>query len=145
MYDFIIFKKWIINLILKVVKSHFDDYFWLFIFVMLKLLIDHMNHMWSMKFCHHIQACSCHKVSSHHFWSCDTTFLSDKREVKKHIKISLYQHHIQFFLKNIICLSLQLSLLFSFLKRFYHLQSCFCLLYIILIVFCQSNSHHLLL
>src|SRR5204863_336075 len=35
-----------------------------------------------------------------------------------HIKILLHQHCIQFFLKDIICLSLQLSLLFSFLKDF---------------------------
>ena len=82
-YDFIIFEKWVINLILKIVKSHFDDYFWLFVFVMLELLIDHMNHMWSMKFCHHIQACFCYKVSSHYFWSCNTTFLSNKRKIKK--------------------------------------------------------------
>ena len=55
-YNFIIFKKWMISLILKIVKFHIDDYFWLFIFITLKLLIDHMNHTWSMKLCHHVWA-----------------------------------------------------------------------------------------
>ena len=105
-------------MILKIVKFHINDYFWFFIFITLKFLINHMNHMWSIKFHYHIQACFCYKVSFHHFWLCNTTFLSDKRKVEKHIKILLHQHHIWFFLKNIVCLSLQLLLLFLFLKNF---------------------------
>ena len=82
-YNSVVFKRWMISLILKIIKFHFDDYFWLFIFIILKCLIDYIHHVWSMRLHHHVQACSDHKVSSCHFWSCNTTFLQDRKKVRK--------------------------------------------------------------
>ena len=117
---------------------------------------------WFVIWITHVQACSYHKVLSHHFWSCNTISLWDRKKVREAWSIYLQSQATwksfikkiskkiswkaqkfycinityNFFWKIFIHLSLQLSLLFLFLKKFHHLLSKQFLLSVIIVYLC---------